>query len=205
MLAGGEWQRADQHRARRSLGGWWAVGSASGVPAGGGWAGPCPPGAKAAATRRPLACLRRAFGVPSARICYRSPGSLRGHRGGGRAPLGGVPSACLRRAFGVPSAWSMLLLAVVLTMSGAGQPSSSVDSLADLFDVDEPPAGSDQFLGDMFGCDADDHGAATRVHTAAQVNPGRSTSAPIYCSSVCRRPISRQGTYDRNGTQRQDV
>ena len=76
----------------------------------------------------------------------------------------------------------MLLLAVVLTMSGAGQPSSSVDSLADLFGVDEPPAGSDQFLGDMFGCDADDHGAATSVHTAAQVNPGRSTSAHQYQS-----------------------
>jgi hypothetical protein len=99
----------------------------------------------------------------------------------------------------------MLLLAVVLTMSGAGQPSSSMDSLADLFGVDEPPAGSaqrgDQFLGDMFGCDADDHGAATSMpsmHTAAQVNPGRSTCAPLP-ERAAARP-SRQGTYDRNGT-----
>ena len=102
----------------------------------------------------------------------------------------------------MPWARSMLLLAVVLTMSGAGQPSSSVDSFADFFGVDEPPAGSaqrgDQFLGDMFGWDADDHGAATSMHTAAQVNPGRSTRAPL--PERAAAGPSRQGTYDRNGT-----
>ena len=86
MLVGGEWQRADQHRARRSLG----VGvrlevPAECQPAGGRGAGPCPPGAPAAAMRMPSACLRRAFGlgdpcpIPRPRIRktpYTSTGNL---------------------------------------------------------------------------------------------------------------------------------
>jgi hypothetical protein len=97
----------------------------------------------------------------------------------------------------------MLILAFVFVMSGERRPNADGDDqfLGDMFGSDSEDHG-DQYLGDMFGSDSEDHRACANMHGACTeplqtTGPSSAPLPPLLLERATSRPTG-QGRYDRS-------